>query len=97
MIRLTNGCFVASGRLYNDQSNYEMQFPWRTSLFWIDPEEGKLTEFLELPLGGDNSYPGLVWRDDLLWMSYYSGHEDTRDLYHLERQMNIYFAKVRLS
>ncbi len=30
---------------------------------------------LTLPSGGDCSYPGLVWHDDSLWMSYYSPHE----------------------
>ncbi len=30
---------------------------------------------LTLPSGGDTSYPGLVFHDDLLWISYYSSHE----------------------
>ncbi|MEK8105428.1 hypothetical protein NKG94_10170 [Micromonospora sp. M12] len=36
---------------------------------------GALTELVALPSGGDTSYPGLVWHDDLLWVSYYSSHE----------------------
>jgi hypothetical protein len=31
---------------------------------------------LELP-SGDNSYPGFVWHDGMLWTLYYSSHEDT--------------------
>ena len=97
MIRLPDGRLVAAGRIYNSESGYRLEFPWRTSLLWIDPEQGSMTEFLELPSGGDTSYPGLALHDDgLLRVSYYSGHEDPRDLYPLERQTNIYLAKVRL-
>lgn len=41
---------------------------------------------LTLPSGGDCSYPGMVWRDDHLWISYYSSHEEGT---------NIYLAKIR--
>ncbi len=41
---------------------------------------------LTLPSGGDTSYPGLVWHDGLLWMSYYSSHEG---------KTSIYLAKIR--
>lgn len=78
MIRLPNGRFVAAVRLYDK--------PVRTSLCWLDPESGKLTEALKLPSGGDTSYAGLVWHDDLLWISYYSSHEG---------KTSIYLAKVR--
>ena len=40
-----------------------------------------------LPSGGDNSYAGMVWHDDLLWMSYYSSHEE---------KTSIYLAKLKL-
>lgn len=42
---------------------------------------------LEFPSGGDNSYPGYVWHDGLLWMLYYSSHEG---------KTSIYLAKVKL-
>jgi len=42
---------------------------------------------LTFPSGGDTSYPGLVWHDNLLWMSYYSSHEG---------KTNIYLAKIKL-
>ena len=41
---------------------------------------------LTLPSGGDNSYPGLVWYENKLWVSYYSSHEG---------KTSIYLAKVR--
>jgi hypothetical protein len=40
-----------------------------------------------LPSGGDTSYPGMVWHDGLLWMSYYSSHEG---------KASIYLARIRL-
>ncbi|MBI1321257.1 MAG: exo-alpha-sialidase [Candidatus Hydrogenedens sp.] len=36
---------------------------------------------LVLPSGGDTSYPGMVWFDDELWMSYYSSHEEKTAIY----------------
>ncbi|WP_372898280.1 sialidase family protein [Stieleria sp.] len=78
MIQLPDGRFVAVVRLYDS--------PVRTSLCWLDPETGTLTEALKLPSGGDTSYAGLVWHDEMLWISYYSSHEG---------KTNIYLAKVR--
>jgi hypothetical protein len=79
MIRLPDGRFVAAGRLYDGRQ--------RTALLWLDPKEGTLQEFLTLPSGGDTSYPGLVWHDGLLWVSYYSSHEG---------KAAVYLAKVRI-
>jgi hypothetical protein len=70
---------VAGVRLYDGQV--------RTALVWIDPTAGMLHEFLALPSGGDTSYPGLVWHDGLLWVSYYASHEG---------KTSIYLAKVQL-
>ncbi|MAT13764.1 MAG: hypothetical protein CMJ46_00655 [Planctomyces sp.] len=79
MLQLPDGRIVAAVRLYDK--------PVRTSLCWIDPETAESTEFLALPSGGDTSYAGLVWKDDLLWVSYYSSHEG---------KTNIYLAKVKI-
>ncbi len=79
MIRLPDGRLVAAVRLYDA--------PVRTSLCWLDPESGTLTEALRLPSGGDTSYAGLVWHDDLLWVSYYASHEG---------KTSIYLAKVKV-
>ncbi|MET8233218.1 hypothetical protein ABZS77_21380 [Micromonospora sp. NPDC005298] len=43
---------------------------------------------MTLPSGGDTSYPGLVWHNDLLWVSYYSSHEE---------RTCVYVAEVSLS
>lgn len=79
MIQLPDGRILAVARLYAGGA--------RTSLSWLDPESGKLTEVLKLPSGGDTSYPGLVLHDGLLWISYYSSHEE---------RTSIYLAKVRI-
>jgi len=80
MIMLPDGRIVAAVRLYDGAT--------RTSLCWVNPAAGELTEALTLPSGGDTSYAGMVWHDDLLWISYYSSHE---------AKTTIYLAKVRLA
>ncbi len=73
MIQVPDGRLLAAVRLYDGRV--------RTSLCWIDPTEGKLTECLRLPSGGDTSYPGLVIHDDQVWISYYSTHEGKSNIY----------------
>jgi hypothetical protein len=79
MLRLPDGRVVVAVRLYDGAV--------RTSLAWLDAEAGNLTECLKLPSGGDTSYAGLAWEEELLWVSYYSSHEG---------KASIYLAKVRL-
>ena len=79
MIELPDGRLLAATRLYDK--------PVRTALSWLDPKAGTLKEFLALPSGGDTSYPGLVWHDDVLWVSYYASHEG---------KTSIYLARVKL-
>lgn len=79
MIKIPDGRIVAAVRLYDGKT--------RTSLCWLDPATDQLKEFLALPSGGDTSYAGLAFHDGLLYMSYYSSHED---------RTSIYVAKVKL-
>jgi hypothetical protein len=79
LLRLPDGRIVAAVRLYDGKV--------RTSLCWLDPEAGKITEFLPFPSGGDTSYPGMVWHEGQLWVSYYSSHEG---------KTNIYLARVKI-
>lgn len=79
MIRLPDGRIVAAGRDYVGGA--------KTRLWWLDPDRSTLAEILTLPSEGDTSYPGLVFHNDLLWVSYYSSHEG---------KTNIYLARVRL-
>ena len=41
----------------------------------------QLIEVLELPSGGDTSYAGMVLKDGILWVSYYSSHEGKTSIY----------------
>jgi hypothetical protein len=78
-IILPDGHMIAAVRLYDGGA--------RTSLCWLDPKAGTLTEALKLPSSGDTSYAGMVWYENMLWISYYSSHEG---------KTSIYLAKVQL-
>ena len=76
-IILPDGQMWATGRSYPKGP--------RTVLARFGPETYE--PVLTLPSGGDTSYPGMVWHDGLLWISYYSSHEG---------KTCIYLARVRL-
>ncbi len=79
MLQLPDGRIVVAGRDYVGGAT--------TRLWWLDTENQKLNEIVKLPSGGDTSYPGLVYKDGFLWVSYYSSHEG---------KTSIYLAKVQL-
>jgi len=76
-IRLPDGTLWAGSRSYENGA--------RTILARLG--RNTYEPVLTLPSGGDCSYPGLVWHDGLLWMSYYSSHEG---------KTSIYLAKIRI-
>ncbi|MEZ6133418.1 MAG: hypothetical protein R3C53_00775 [Pirellulaceae bacterium] len=79
MLQLPDGRIIAATRLHDNGT--------RTSLSWVNPSNATLTEVLRLPSGGDTSYAGMVLHNGLLWVSYYSSHEE---------KASIYLAKVKL-
>jgi hypothetical protein len=79
MMLTPSGRLLGGGRLHEPKVH--------TALFWVDPEKASITECLALPSGGDTSYPGLVYFDGVLYVSYYSSHE---------KHTAIYLAKCRL-
>lgn len=79
LVCLPGGTLVGGVRLYSPTV--------RTALVCVDARRGRLKEILSFPSGGDTSYPGLVWQDNALWISYYSSHEG---------KTAIYLAKVGL-
>lgn len=78
-IPLPDGRIVAAGRHYPGGAT--------TRLWWLGTGMPALREIATLPSGGDTSYPGLVYHDGLLWVSYYSTHEG---------KTSIYLARVKL-
>jgi hypothetical protein len=44
-------------------------------------DRGRIEPFVQFVSGGDTSYPGLVWHDGELWVSYYSSHEGKAAIY----------------
>ena len=73
-IRLPSGQWVAAGRFFDGKKP-------STKLATLDVEKNTIEPILTLPSGGDTSYPGLVWHDNVLWMSYYSTHEGKTSIY----------------
>jgi len=73
LIQLPSGQWLAAGRMHQGGSH--------TALCQLDMAEHKMTKLLKLPSGGDTSYPGLVWHDGRLYMSYYAGHEGKTSIY----------------
>ncbi len=80
LICLPDGRWIAAGRFFSDNKP-------ATELAALDVDKNSIKPILKLPSGGDTSYPGLVWHDGLLWVSYYSSHEGTA---------KIYLAKVKM-
>ena len=62
----------------------------RFSLCWLDVNAGTLTEDVNFPTLGANEmgYPGMVWHNGKLWLSYYSSHEKP------DLKASIYLAQV---
>jgi hypothetical protein len=80
-LKAPDGHWWATGRIIDNKKA-------QTVLCHLDVVAGKLTPVLTLPSGGDTSYPGMVWHDGQLWISYYSSHEG---------KSNIYLARVRFT
>ena len=80
MLQLPDGRIWVASRLFNGKQHY-------TALAWLDVDKGQLHEVLRLPSGGDESYPGMVYHEGILWISYYSSHEG---------KTSIYLAKVKM-
>jgi hypothetical protein len=77
-LQLPSGHWIGAGRLIDERGPH-------TAITSIDVDQGTMTPLLRLPSGGDTSYPGLVWHEGQLWVSYYSSHE---------KGTNIYLARV---
>jgi len=81
MLRLDQNFALVAGRIIKKRQLV-------TGLLKMNLSNGNLQELLILPSGGDNSYPGLVLKEDILFVSYYSSHEDNKSC--------VYLAKVNV-
>jgi hypothetical protein len=79
-IHLPSGQWIAVGRFFEDKKPF-------TKVASLDVDKNTIAPILTLPSGGDTSYPGLVWHNNMLWVSYYSSHE---------AKTSIYLAKVKI-
>ncbi|RYD81068.1 MAG: exo-alpha-sialidase [Sphingobacteriales bacterium] len=76
MIKLPDNNLLATFRQYDNGAGK----------LWLGKIENNiLTEITELKSDGDCGYAGMFWKDDALWLSYYSTHE---------KKTNIYLAKI---
>jgi len=73
LVQIPDGRIIVAGRRYPGGA--------KTAVWTLNPNDGTLTEIATLPSGGDNSYPGLVFHEGQLWMSYYSSHEGKTAIY----------------
>lgn len=69
---LPGGKMIASGRTQTASG---------AKTFVGDMTEKSVTPDLILPSGGDCSYPGMVWFENKLWLTYYSSHEGKTCIY----------------
>ncbi len=74
LILLDNGVMLCATREYPPDNNQ------KTILAKVGLD-GEFIKLVTLPSGGDCSYPGLVMRDSILYVSYYSSHEEKTAIY----------------
>jgi len=73
LVQIAGGYWIGAGRMHDGGAH--------TALTYIDVKNGTMTKLLKLPSGGDTSYPGLVWYEGTLYVSYYSSHEGKTSIY----------------
>jgi hypothetical protein len=72
-VALPDGKLIVGTRKYVDDGE--------TTIIGSVAVNGVLTELVELPSGGDTSYPGMLVHDGELFVSYYSSHEEKTAVY----------------
>jgi len=73
-VELPSGHWIGAGRRHVEGGSV-------TSLTSINAQQGTMTPLIDLPSGGDTSYPGMVWHEGQLWVSYYASHEGKTSIY----------------
>jgi len=80
MLQLPDGRILAGVRKFKDNCAKDWRAQW-TELSWLDRDNARLMPCVKLPSGGDSSYPGMVFYDGEVWVSYYSSHEEKTAIY----------------
>ena len=97
MIRMSDGRIVVAGRMRgrHGASGYGDS---HTALYELDLEDNTFHKIANLPSQGDTGYPGIVEKDGVLWISYYSSHEDPNpEGRRAHNQRNcIYLARIKI-
>lgn len=81
LIELPDGRLIAGGRHILTRNADGTVATQDVALSLLDPTTGALTEFMTLPSSGDGGYPGLLWHDDKLYVSYYSSQSGKASIY----------------
>jgi hypothetical protein len=76
MLNLGENSALVAGRIIK-------QGQFVTGILKMNLLNGDLQELLVLPSAGDNGYPGLVLKGNMLYISYYSSHEDNKSCVYL--------------
>ncbi len=87
---LSNDKILIGSRIYTQQELGQqigkISEKDRTGIF-LTTDKGQVYKVIELPSGGDTSYPGMIIHKGYLYISYYSSHDG---------KSKIYFAKAKL-
>jgi hypothetical protein len=73
-IQLPDRRWIAAGRVIEHGNP-------STVIAQLNVADKTLQPIHTLPSGGDTSYPGLVWHNERLFVSYYSSHEGKANIY----------------
>ncbi len=74
LLILPDGNMIAGSREYPENFNQRMILAKVTM-------DGNFRKLVTLPSGGDCSYPGLLIKDNILYVAYYSTHEERTSMY----------------
>ncbi|MSU71913.1 MAG: exo-alpha-sialidase [Opitutus sp.] len=85
-VRLPGGTWIVGTRDYRGAKPSSTAGS-RTILAQLE-SDGRLTPLVTFPSDGDTSYPGLVWHDGVMWVSYYSSHEGKSAIYVAQVKIN---------
>ncbi|MEO5997624.1 MAG: hypothetical protein ABIN89_12880 [Chitinophagaceae bacterium] len=85
---LNDTTLCIGSRLYPSEASVSAGNSKAVSAIFIADLKGNVNKIIEIPSGGDCSYPGMVIYDKKLWYSYYSSHEGKTSIFLAKIPMN---------